>query len=79
MVKLKDINRTDEGISCNAYVEGCKIPVKLFLKSADADMVSDDLPDGYEYCTSHLGFVERYIRTLFDASELPEERLIMWY
>ena len=47
MVTIKNIKKTPDGISGDAYVEDCPAPVRVFIDSA-GEAHSDPLPEGYE-------------------------------
>lgn len=79
MVVLERIKRNKGKITCEAYVEDSKVPVMLSLDENVGRMASDELPKGYEYCTSHLKHAERFLKTLIGAESVPAKRTIMWY
>ena len=79
MVRLINIKRNDGLISCNAIVEDCKKPVALSLDERTGQLRKADLPEGYEYCTTHIGFAERYLKSLAGENSIPESKTIMWY
>lgn len=79
MIKLTQINKFDNCITCLAYVEDCKTPIELVYRIDRKEMCPYHLPDGYEYCTSHIGMARSYFRDKFADEGCPEERLIMWY
>ena len=78
MVILKNIKRISDGITCDAFVEDAKAPVFLSL-SRDGMFRSGSLPDGYEYCTTHITKAKWYLTSIMDAECIPENWTIMWY
>lgn len=78
MIALKNIKANREKITCEAYVEDCHTPISLSFDRLKKRMDAVQLPDGYEWCTSHIHHAEKYFYTA-EKSELPQERTIMWY
>ena len=79
MVKLKQISRGGKYITCTAYIEDCKEPVELTFHTPDELMQNTPLPQGYEWCTSHLLHAKKALKEL-SQKELPETQItIMWY
>ena len=37
------------------------------------------LPEGYDYCTKHLGYAIGFLRKARKTDDPPTEKLIMWY
>ena len=72
MIRLKSI-------TCEAYVENCSKPVMLSLNITTKEFTSDQLPAGYEWCTSHLAHARKYLEKFDPAEEIPTEEIIMWY
>lgn len=79
MVKLKDIKRIDNIIMCKAFVEDCDIPIQLFLNEDNAELSNYDLPNGYEWCVSHILHARKYLRSLIGQPITETQRNIMWY
>ena len=78
MVRIKNIKKTPDGISGDAYVEDCPAPVRIVIDSA-GEAHADPLPEGYDYCTKHLGYAIGFLRKARKTDDPPAEKLIMWY
>ena len=77
MVRLKNIHKSGGHIFCDAYVEDCVYPVALDFDIASETLAEYHLPRDYDYCTSHIAHAKWYL--LSAESNLPAEKLIMWY
>ena len=78
MIRLKNIQKVDSIITCEAYFEGCKEPAVLRFSIEKQDFLPFQFPKGYEYCTSHVRFARRYFQDLGDA-EPDKSMTFMWY
>ena len=79
MIRLEEIKRTGEAISCRAYVENCATPFGIAVDQTGAVIGCIHLPENYEYCTAHVAQAVRYLKTLWTADTIPEKQTIMWY
>ena len=77
MVRLENIKRDSDRVSCDAYPEDSKFPVHMEVSIKTGEVTRTDLPKGYEHCTMHIRHAKRFLLT--NADDLPESRLIMWY
>lgn len=78
MVKLEQVKREGDVISCIAFVEDCEIPVKITLNTA-GEMTADELPEGYDWCDSHLAHAERALSEMLETGKVEPRSTIMWY
>jgi len=78
MVKLRQIKRNGDSITCNAFVEDCAEPVKLIFNILDGSIQNSPLPKGYEWCTAHIRHAGAHLEQMAKAAEIPEQRNIMW-
>lgn len=78
MVRLENIKRTESSISCDFYPEDSVLPGKMSIDIPTLEMKCY-LPDGYEWCSSHVQHAALTLRKLFEAETLPSRKLIMWY
>ena len=76
MIQLKNIRKAADRILCDAFVEDCKIPVSLELDPEKEEFREVRLPDGYEWCKTHIRQAKWYLLSV--KNDLPRERLIMW-
>lgn len=79
MIKLTEIKRTSEKISCIAFIENCRESVCLSYDIKNGCINNTVLPKGYEWCTAHIRHAERYMKSISEEKQLPSEKTIMWY
>ena len=79
MIELKNITRSSKRITCNAYIEDHTEAVGLVFDEDKGDFEPYVLPNGYEWCTSHIAHARRYMETLRGKEFNPHDRTIMWY
>ena len=77
MVKLENIQRDNDRITCDAYPEDSKIPVRMEVSISTGEVRRSEFPKGYEYCTMHIRQAKWFL--LKNADHLPDSDLIMWY
>lgn len=79
MIKLLNIRRNNDTIRCDVRVEDCSTLVPISIDEKNGTVEREALPKGYEYCTTHIGYAERFLKTIIGQKTLPSEKLIMWY
>lgn len=79
MVRLKNLKVTDLFATCDAYVEDCDTPVFLKFDYKSKKLDNYTLPQGYEYCSSHIKYVQNYLEKIKSIENVPSEHTIMWY
>lgn len=79
MIRLTEIQRNNGKIQCKAYVEDCDSAITLSLDEDTAELSKYELPDGYEWCKSHITHARKFLRTLIGTKQIPTQRVIMWY
>lgn len=79
MIELKQISRTDNKITCIAFVEDCQEQIQLFYDINNKKINNVKLPDGYQWCTSHINHAEQYLKSLETEKSIPTQKTIMWY
>lgn len=79
MIKLQKIVRTNDIITCEAFVEDCAKPLNLVFDVKSGEFKSYTMPKGYEWCKSHIHHAKNYLASIMKKSEIPSERTIMWY
>ena len=75
MIKLKNIQKKVDCVTCDAYLEDCETAAPLKLNTKSGVLADYHLPDGYEWCKSHIGHAKNFLL----SSKLPKETVIMWY
>lgn len=79
MVKLKQIKKLNETVTCIAFVEDCTEPVEITFHIPDRNMQTSPLPPGYEWCRSHIRHSQTALEKMAEKDEFPENWNIMWY
>ncbi len=64
MIKLTKITRNNNTISCQEFVEDCDTGFNISLNETTSELEDYRLPKEYEWCVSHIGHAERYLKTL---------------
>ena len=54
MVKLKNIERKNDSLSCLVFFEDCKDPVPISLNEKTGVLSEFVMPKGYEWCEYHV-------------------------
>lgn len=79
MVELRSIEKCEDQISCEVFVEDCIEPISLLYDIKD-DIFSDyELPADYSWCKAHMGYAKCFISKLKDTTEIPKEKKIIWF
>jgi len=77
MIKLEKIKLNNNVIECILFPEdsreGCILKYNVLTGDWECR-----LPDGYEYCKTHVAMACSYLRNNYKQG-LPDEKLIMWY
>lgn len=79
MVRLKNIKVNDFCATCDAFVEDCDTPVFLKYDYKNQRLNDYKLPQGYEYCSSHIKHAQNYLETIINKENVPNDYTIMWY
>lgn len=79
MVKLKNIKKNHDLISCDFFPEDAKTPGNIVYDAAKDEIVSCGYPEGYEWCDNHLSHAVDFLASVSKNDNLPEIKLIMWY
>lgn len=79
MIRLTEINKTNEYIECRAFVEDCSEPFVIRIDK-NGDAVGDCIPPtDYGWCDEHIGQAIQYMKSLWKDAIVPTSKLIMWY
>lgn len=80
MIQLQNIKKNNGTIECDIVPEDSKIPGKLSFDCDTKKVTKYILPNGYEYCESHIAHASAYLSHILESGEvLPETKTIMWY
>ena len=79
MIKLVDIKKYKDIITCSAFVEDSNTAFCLEYKIKEDCFNTCSLPKGYEWCSSHIAHAKRFIKSLVEINDYPKEKVIMWY
>ena len=78
MIKLTEIVRNNGSITCVAYVEDCKQAIPLSFNESNAEFNTITMPEGYEWCKSHIAHAKKYLKSLIGKQIESTERTIVW-
>ena len=78
MIKLENINRKDNTITCEAFVEDCEEMIPLTFSISDGSMKSGTLPEGYEWCAIHLRMARKALKKIAETPSNEKRKTIMW-
>ena len=79
MIKLENINKNNNLIVCDDFVEDCDKPIRLSLDVNKKEFEKFSFPDNYEWCTAHISKAKMFLLSLVGMGEIPKEKTIMWY
>ena len=79
MVRLKNIKRNNIIIECDIIPEDSVEYGHVAVNIVSGDVESYRLPKGYENRTNHVRYAKWALLEMADSSELPKEKLVMWY
>ncbi len=79
MIRLRRIERNDQIITCLAFVEDSEQAVKISYNETTHEFYHEELPSAYGYCTSHIMYAKRYLKSLSGKQIKTESKTIMWY
>lgn len=80
MIKLKNIEKIENVITADAFIEDCPISVPFVCNTDNWELKEYVLPVGYEDCDVHMAMAKQCLkRLLCENGILPRERLVMWY
>ena len=79
MIKLKNIKSNNSIIECDIYPEDSKQLGHMSIDTNTKELIDYKLPDGYEWCKSHVHHARNKLVEFIETDEIPKEKLIMWY
>ncbi len=79
MIRLSKINKADNKIYCDAYLEDSPKAVSLTYDISERELLPFDFPPGYEWCKTHISHAVRHLKEMAAESVIPTEKTIMWY
>lgn len=79
MIKLEHIEKKNNHITCNAFVENCSESILLSVDIERRELESNVLPTGYEWCVSHLAHARKALLDMLDSGKIEHSKVIMWY
>lgn len=80
MIKIKNIKINDTLITCDIFPEDSVKNGLLKIDRVKNEIINYSLPKDYEWCKSHLNHARNYLIDLANnSSNIPDEKLIMWY
>ena len=79
MVKLENITRSGNKITCTIFVEDAEQGFYAEYDCESNTMSDVVLPEGYEWCRSHIAQARYFLKSLIDKEAIPSRKTIMWY
>lgn len=79
MLRLKNIKKDNGLINADILVEDCTENGHIIVDVEKNKIVSSVLPEGYDWCLSHLGHARKAIIEMSKKNDFPNEKLIVWY
>lgn len=79
MIKLKNLKKNDSLVECDIIPEDSDKAGHLVVDLKSNKTLKYDLPDGYEWCRSHVKHASDVLIRLSKEDSFPEEKLVMWY
>lgn len=79
MIRLKNITRNGDTVTCDIIPEDSKERGTLTVDLLKEDIAAYTLPPGFEDCRVHVRHACTAIIEDVKADTLPRERLVMWY
>lgn len=79
MVRLRNIKRNNEIMSCEFIPEGSSECGTLVINTESKKIESCLFPSGYEWCKSHVSHAADYLIEIASDEMIPEQRTLMWY
>lgn len=79
MIRLEHIKKKNDCIICDAFIEDCKKPIIVEYSPKNNEIKTTALPEGYEWCVSHLSYAKRALREMVASEKMENKKTIMWY
>ena len=79
MIRLKNIVRDGDTVTCDIIPEDSKNAGTLTVDLQKEDIAAYSLPPGYDDCKIHIRHACTAIIQDIKAGKLPPKRLVMWY
>lgn len=80
MIRLKNIKKNHNKITCTAFLEDCGTPVCLTFDCVKREFEDYRLPEEFTGRRIYIAMARRYFeRVLQGTVKMQEEKLIMWY
>lgn len=78
MIKLLNIKKNNSIIECDIVPEDSIVSGHMIVDTSLNMIKSYYLPDGYEWCTSHVDHAKEVMIRMSKNTDIPKEKLIMW-
>ena len=78
MIRLTQIEKKNNIITCQAYFEDSVEVGGLVYDTDKQDFAQVVFPPGFEWCRAHVAQARRFFNQLGGGNP-PKEKLIMWY
>lgn len=77
MIRLMQIKKSNNVITCQARLEDSRDAMSLTYHISTRDFDAFLLPEGFEWCRTHIAMARRFFEQLGNADP-PKEKVIMW-
>ena len=79
MIKLKNIEIENGVLTCQIFPEDSEFAGNIKIDAVSNEIISFNLPLGYEWCKNHLEHARTYLIELYKSKNaIPQEKIIMW-
>lgn len=78
MIRLTEIQRKNNYIYCNAFLEDSTNAIQLRFSVASRNFDQYEFPDGYDWCKEHMNIAKHYLNSVCENDLIPENHTIMW-
>lgn len=79
MIRITEITRNGDSLSCKAFVENSEEAVTITIDPEGELIEEYVLPKDFSWCTEHIAHAIKYLKSLWNEPSVPREKLIMWY
>lgn len=78
MIKLKNIKRINNIISCKILPEDATSYGSLVVDVSTRSVMDYDLPDGYKWCKNHIYHAAEALYRMGLSNDIPSEKNVVW-
>lgn len=79
MIKLMEIKKNDNAVTCNAFIEDCNVAIPIVYDLNSRELSHGDIPEGYTWCSNHMKHARVRLEAMIREKTFPETVTVMWY